>query len=165
MRLVGATPERYVGGLGAVVLTNLDAMNREQRRRKSRWRGRQVSVAQLLGRYHPAWNGAQAWIEIFVDQVFKDCPRWVQWVPPIRELLLADTLYHEIGHHVHRTQKPEYTEKESVADRWQRRLSAQYWRRQYWYLMPLAMLVYPVGRMATWVYKWTGKVTKRITTA
>jgi hypothetical protein len=46
-------------------------------------------------------------------------------------------LFHEIGHHIHRTIRPEHTEKEDVADKWAGKLNANFIRKQYWYAMPV----------------------------
>ena len=150
LRLLSRVDERQVRGVKAIILTNLEALSHGQRRRKSRSRGRKVSIDQVAGRYHPAWNGQQPWIELFVDQILRECPRWVLRLPPLREMLVGDTLFHEIGHHLHMTQVPAYREKEGVADGWVRRLSRRYLRRQYWYLMPLAWLIYPVAWLGRW---------------
>ncbi len=41
---------------------------------------------------------------------------WWLRIPLIREGKIADVLFHEIGHHIHFTCRPEYREKEDVAD-------------------------------------------------
>jgi len=42
-------------------------------------------------------------------------------------------LYHELGHHVHYFIRPEYKEKEDVADDWRNRFMANFLRKKYWY--------------------------------
>jgi hypothetical protein len=54
---------------------------------------------------------------------------------------VAQTLYHEIGHHIHYTIRPEYKEKEDVADRWSKKLTAKFLRRKYWYIIPIAKTI------------------------
>jgi hypothetical protein len=100
LRLLSAVEQRQVHGVRSIVLTNLDALGRLQRRRKSKTRGRKVGIDHVVGRYHPAWNGEQPWIELFVDQMFRKCPRWVLGIPPMREMMVGETLFHEIGHHI-----------------------------------------------------------------
>jgi hypothetical protein len=39
-------------------------------------------------------------------------------------------LFHEIGHHIHFTVRPEYREREDVADVWKVRLERNYWRQR-----------------------------------
>lgn len=164
-RLLGIAQEREVQGVRAVVLTNLDALTRQARRRKSKSRGRKVGVDQIAGRYHQAWNGEQAWIELFVDQILSDFPRWVLGIPPVREMVLGDTLFHELGHHIHKTQAPVYREQEDVADAWSKRLRRRYFSKVYWYLVPFVLLLVSVGKLARRVRSLGARVTKRKTTA
>jgi hypothetical protein len=49
-------------------------------------------------------------------------------------------LFHEIGHHTHFAIRPEYREKEDVADYWKRKLDGYFPRKRHWYLLPFAML-------------------------
>jgi hypothetical protein len=165
LRLLSTMQQRHVQGVRAIVLTNLDALSRQQRRRNSKSRGRKVALDQVVGRYHPAWNGQQPWIELFVDQMFRGCPRWVLRLPPLREMMVGDTLYHEVGHHIHATQAPEHRQKENVADEWVRRLGRRYFQRQYWYLAPLAWVLFPVAWLGRLFHRRRERVTKRITTA
>ncbi|MGA2003802.1 MAG: hypothetical protein ABSG70_10495 [Terriglobales bacterium] len=44
-------------------------------------------------------------------------------------------MYHEIGHHIHDFIRPEYSEKEGMADRWSTTLMGSFLRKQYWYAM------------------------------
>jgi hypothetical protein len=53
-RLLKPLPERYVGGLGAIVLRNASGFARDRRRKKTRSRGRAVPIANTLGLYHQA---------------------------------------------------------------------------------------------------------------
>ena len=56
--------------------------------------------------------------------------------------------FHEIGHHVHRTVRPEYREKEDVADVWKVRLQRNYYRRRFRWIGVLA----PVLRLLFGTY-------------
>jgi hypothetical protein len=60
-------------------------------------------------------------------------PRSFRWIRPLRELVFGEVLYHELGHHAH-TIRPEYREKEDVADSWGVRLSVNHLRQSYWLL-------------------------------
>src|SRR6185295_2956895 len=121
IRLLEAIPERYLAGLGAIVLTNSTALNHQRRRGKTRSRDRVVPVSRCLGLYHPRSRDTQPWVEVFVDRVDAQLTRFARWVPLIRKLCFARTLYHEVGHHIHATQVPEYRDKEDVADMWRDR--------------------------------------------
>jgi hypothetical protein len=58
-------------------------------------------------------------------------------------MVLGEVLFHEIGHHIHYTQAPEFREREDVAEDWKKRLSKIYFRKRYWYFLPIAYMLYP----------------------
>ncbi len=138
-RMIDLTPPEYLAGLRTIVLRNSASLNRERRRSKTLSRKRRVAVAKSTGLYHARWHGEPAWIEIFVDNVFEGCPRLFLWLSFLRESLLGDTVFHEIGHHVHFTKVPEYKEREDVAEKWRKRLCRDYLRTRFWYLLPLVI--------------------------
>ena len=117
-QLLTEIPDEYVRGLNCVVLTNLSGQPRRNRLGKTTSRGRRVSASRVLGRYHRKWKGQPPWIELYVDQILRRIPRWALWVPLIRHIFIGHTLYHELGHHVHLFIRPQYREKEDVADEW-----------------------------------------------
>ena len=105
-RLVKGIKDEYLNGLDAIVLTNTDALNRQRRRQKTWSRKRKVAVAtDAAGLYHRAWKGEKAWIEIFVNHIPLP-PRYLRWIPLLRDLVFADVLFHELGHHIHSTRAP-----------------------------------------------------------
>ncbi len=61
-------------------------------------------------------------------------------IPFFKNTVLANVLYHELGHHIHYTLRPEHRERENVADEWASRLGAHFVRKKYWYLRPLIYL-------------------------
>lgn len=140
-RLLARVPDQYVRGFDCVVLTNLSGQPRRKRLGKTISRGGRIANSRIAGLYHGKWKGQLPWIELYVDQILKNWPRWTLWIPFARDLAIADTFYHELGHHVHLFIRPEYREKEDVADDWQRKFMKTFLRGEYWYLMPLAKLV------------------------
>jgi hypothetical protein len=119
-------------GLSKVVLTNSSGLSRKLRRSVTKARKHKVRVVEARGLYRQAWHGEQAWVQIFVDNTLA---RWEKgwWLKfsYMREMLLGDVLFHEIGHHIHYTTRPEYREKEDVADVWKVRLVLNYNRRRF----------------------------------
>lgn len=143
--LLRHVPEKYLVGLKTIVLTNRESLSHDQRRRRPWSRGRKYSMNRVLGDYHQAWKGESAWIRIFVDQTVAGNPLEIRWLPFLRTHAIAKVLYHEIGHHIHKTSRPEHREREDVADEWQKRLMRIFSRRRYWYLIPIAF-VYRLAR-------------------
>ncbi len=131
-RMLRSVPQKYLVGLREVVLTNASGLPRRLRRSVTKSRGRKVRFDKTAGLYHPAFNGRAAWIEIFLDNTLRGWERgWWLRIPLIRESKLADVLFHEIGHHIHFTCRPEHREKEDVADVWLVRLRDNYNRQRF----------------------------------
>jgi hypothetical protein len=51
-------------------------------------------------------------------------------------------LFHEIGHHVHARVRPEFREKEDVADDWGKKLLRNYVHEQYSYIPKWVLRVF-----------------------
>ncbi len=121
--LLATVPTAQLAGLARVILTNSAALTGKRKRARSRARGRKVYHAkEAAGLYHQEWRGQQAWIEVFVDRAYQNVPKAVLRLALARRNLLGLVLYHELGHHLHQTQRPEHREREAVADDWGRRL-------------------------------------------
>jgi len=149
--LLETVPDKYVVGLDCIVLTNASGLSRRDRigRVKSRKRGYDKSL--VLGRYHPKWQARQPYIELRVDKILGSLPRWLLWLPFLRNVMFGHVLFHEIGHHIHYTVRPEYKEKEDVADTWAGRLNVNFVRKRYWYALPL---IIPVSKVYKWLRRW-----------
>jgi hypothetical protein len=140
-RLVEGIPERYLLGLASVVLTNSEGAPRHQRRRKLWLKRRKVSVARAQGLYHQAWQGKPPSIELLVDNIVRGIPRFLLRWRFFSDVTFGSVLFHEIGHHLHKTQAPEFRDKENVADTWKTRLLRPYIRTRYRYVLPFLPLV------------------------
>ena len=139
--LIRYVPEKCLPGLSRVVLTNSSGLSRQERREQTWSRGRKTHIADAHAYYHKVSTVGPARIEIFVDNVTNSCGPQLLRLPLIRDYIVANTLYHEIGHHIHQTIRPEHTDPETAADRWGAQLTAHFFRRRYWYL---ALLTYPI---------------------
>ena len=140
-RLLSGVPQKYLFGLKTVVLTNAAGLSHDRRRRKTRSRKRKVAIRECRGLYHRKWKNEPAWIEIFVDNLCAGWPIWVLRIPPCRDIAFAEVLFHELGHHIHKTRAPEYDEREDVAEKWERQLTHIYLWPKYWYIMLPARIV------------------------
>ncbi len=144
------TPQQFFYGLHSVVITNSGALSRKERDRKT-WGRRRVALGDALGYYSQEWRGEPAHITILLDNLETRMGRkWLQ-VGLVRDIELSEVFFHELGHHIHRVHRPEYAEKEDVADKWSKKFAGRFIRSRYWYLYPLAVpitLIVGIGRMS-----------------
>jgi hypothetical protein len=148
--LLRAVPSKYLGGLKTIVLTNQAGLSREQRRKRTSGR-KQGRLAEALGVYNPATRSSPAIVTLHVDNILDCMPSWGLKAPLLRYLWLSQTLYHEIGHHIHAVHKPVYEGKENVAEDWSRKLSGRFLRTHYWYLLPVLLPISYVVRLFKWI--------------
>ena len=137
--LLSSVPGKYLRGLSCVVLTNESALSRRDRKGKVWSRKRKFAKSRILGRYHGATRrgNSSPWIELLVDKIIGGLKGAQRWLPIAREIVFGHVLFHELGHHIHRTIRPEHTEKEDVADKWAGKLNANFIRKKYRYAMPV----------------------------
>ena len=139
-RMLRDTPRKFLHGLHSVVLTNSDALSRKERDRKT-WGRRRVALGDALGYYSQEWRGEPAHITILLDNLEKRMGRrWLR-VGLVRDIELSEVFFHELGHHIHRVHRPEYKEREDVADNWSKKLASRFIRGRYWYMLPIAVPV------------------------
>jgi hypothetical protein len=150
-RMLGFVPPRYLLGLREVVLTNKIGLSRARRRSVTKSRGKKVKILQARGLYHPAWKGKQAWIEIFVDSTLsvyeKGLWRWLLHFGYFQENEIGGVLFHEIGHHIDAAHRPEFREKEDIADDWSKKLSREWFRKKRPLLRRILRLFMPLLRL------------------
>ncbi len=145
--LLDSVPDKYLHGLDSVVLTNESALPRRDRRGKIKSRKRKHDKSRILGRYHPRWRGEKAYIELRVDKIVTYMRGMPLWIPFLRNIGFGLVLFHELGHHIHHTVRPEHAEKEDVADSWAGKLTVNLIRKKYWYLIPIIKPCIKVYRM------------------
>jgi hypothetical protein len=144
-RMLASVPPKYLIGLKEVVLTNSSGLSRKRRRSVTKSRKHKVKIVEARGLYHQAWHDNLAWIEILVDNTLKYWEKgWWLKLSFLRESALGDVLFHEIGHHIHFTTRPEYREKEDVADTWKVRLERIYLRGRHPVMHAIGYLLRPL---------------------
>ncbi|HYX70234.1 MAG TPA: hypothetical protein VE825_13940 [Terriglobales bacterium] len=144
--MIDVLPAKYLRGLQSIVLTNHSALSYDRRRKSTKSRNRKVKMDRVAGMYHAAWKGQPAWIEIFVDRILPQS-RWMR-IRTFPEFMIGRVFYHELGHHVHATIRPEFNEKEDVADDWRDRFLRGYLHKKHWFLSPILRAVGSVVRLA-----------------
>lgn len=140
--LLSAVPSKYLLGLRRIILANQSALTRDQRRQKIWSGGHKIHLSLARGAYYKASRNSTATIWLYVDNILRSEDPWWRKISILRYQTLAGVLYHELGHHIHATQEPQHADKETVAEEWSHKLSGQFYRRRYRYLMPV---FYPLG--------------------
>jgi hypothetical protein len=165
-KMLDSVPPKYLNGLSEIVLTNTSGLPRKLRRSVTKSRGRKLRQAEARGFYYQAWNGRPAWIKIFVDNTLIHWHVWF-WSRHsfTRDIPMGDILFHEIGHHIHATLRPEHREREDLADDWKDRLRANYFRNRHPWLRFFTRMLRPlinryVRRKAEKLYK-AGVISRR----
>ncbi|MCD4811300.1 hypothetical protein K8R14_01690 [bacterium] len=147
-RIVASIPSKRLAGLNTIILTNTKALNNKKRRQKTKSRKRKVALNNCLGWYIQKWDRNPAYIELLIDNIYQGYPKWVHFFNFIHDLPIASTLFHEVGHHIHKTQAPEFNDKEDVANKWGRKLYRKYCMNRYWYIIiPLYPVIYISNRL------------------
>jgi hypothetical protein len=143
-KMLDSVPPKFLSGLGETVLTNTASLPRKLRRSITKSRGRKVHQAECGGLYFKEWNGRPAWIKIFVDNTLSHWHIWF-WNRHFftRDIPLGRILFHEIGHHIHATLRPEHREREDVADDWRDKLQRNYVGSRYPWLRFVSRLLRP----------------------
>jgi hypothetical protein len=151
--LLSTVPDKYLQGLDCVVLTNEVALSRKDRVGRVWSRRRKFDKARVMGRYHPGSRSHLPWIELRVDKivaVMNRAPLPLRMTSFWRDALFGHVLFHELGHHIHRTIRREHTEKEDVADAWAGKLNANFIRKAHRSWVPV-LKIYRFMRRRHWI--------------
>jgi hypothetical protein len=106
-QLLLTVPDKYLTGLDCIVLTYDAGLSRRDRVGKVWSRGRKYNKSGVLGRYHGSRRGHLSYIELRVDKIVSGFNRTVLRIPLLRDVAFGKVLFHELGHHIHRTIRPE----------------------------------------------------------
>ena len=149
-RLLHSLPPELLTGLGTIVLTDAESIDGGKTHRV---RGRKHRRDKCLGFYHRGTRGEMAWIELVADNVTAGAPRPLLRLQFFRDMVVSQTLFHEIGHHLDAIRGSGAPAGEAAADHWCRRLSRMYFLKRYWYLKPVAkaglMLIAIIRRLTS----------------
>jgi hypothetical protein len=135
-------PNGYFARFGYVTLRDAGSLTRDERRKRKK----AGPSRRLLGTYYGPTPREPAHIDLFVDAIFDGWSTHLSSIPPVRDILLGKVLYHELGHHLHGVVQPEHRDREVVAEEWRRKLLGTYFRRTYWYLLPVLWPVISFAR-------------------
>jgi hypothetical protein len=62
----------------------------------------EAAGSDVLGQYFEAYEGEPAFIMLYPEEMAKEVPCFVRRVPLVWRVLVAETLFHEVGHHYQR---------------------------------------------------------------
>ena len=140
-RLLESLRPEHVGGLRSVVLTDSAGIGREKTGRVG---CRKYDRDKCRGFYYQEWRGQPAWIQLVTDNIIAGCPTFLMRLQLFRDQGVAEVLYHEVGHHLHMTVGSATRGGEEAAESWRKRLSRIHFRRRYWYLRPIVVVLQPL---------------------
>jgi len=109
-------------------------------------KGRKFDRRSCRGFYRRKHTGSAASIDIVVDNVVAGYHPFLFAFRVFREHLVADVLFHELGHHLDATIGAAAPSGEAAAEDWSRRLARSYFQRRYWWLRPIAKVLLPLVR-------------------
>jgi hypothetical protein len=90
-----------------------------------------------------------ALIEIGIEEIYRGMPRLCFFLPFIPKFMLANVLFHEIGHHFQRlAHGVSKREREAFADRYAKQMLKKVFRKWLFFLLPFAPLIHWLNRNA-----------------
>jgi hypothetical protein len=165
--LIASIEPEYLQGLGSIVLSSQFDLPRTKRRKKFLSRGSKYSTSAIQAYYQAQWKGQPAFIELYIDKILAPIPSWFARFPTVGFLTIGKVFFHELGHHIHQTIRPEFKEKEDVADQWSRKLMKNAFLKHYRYAVPflrpaVKLMAAPIERVVTAVNRhYDGQELKR----
>lgn len=145
--LLHALSPDHLSGLGQIVLRRSDELSRRERSKPTKRRKGRGRIKDARGLYYERTPQRLAYAVIFVDRVLSSWPAFFFRIGLLRDHAVARTLYHEIGHHLHRTRNPWKVDAETAAEEWRRVLFRQYGQKRYWYALPALYVIRGVLRL------------------
>ncbi len=129
--LMRHVPAEHLKGLRKIVMTNSAGVLSCFKGKHVGEDGKRFKAADCSGFY---FDGN---IFLLMDRILQQYPELFLLVPFFKKLAIGETLYHEVGHHIHKREQPGYRDnREAFADEWKDELLAIFFKARYWYLMP-----------------------------
>lgn len=102
-QVLRSVPPKYLRGLDCIILRDEPSLTTDERRK---------GLLRCQGVYVRGKGRRPPRVELFIDNILDEWPRWARYVPILRYEMVHRILFHELGHHVqdvlyHRTSQPE----------------------------------------------------------
>jgi hypothetical protein len=134
--LLRYVPQQHLEDLRKIILTDSAYLRKTIRGRMTQDKKR-FRPADCRGLYY-----RDGQIVLVVDQIFLEYPEVLLLIPFFKAMAIGETLYHEIGHHIDRKERPGYRDnREAVADDWSEKLLKQFLQKRYWYIRGICALL------------------------
>lgn len=143
-RLLMSLGPEHLGGLQSVVLADAAGIGRGKTRRVG---GRKYDRNSCRGFYNHQWRGQPAWIQLVTDNIVAGYPTSLLRFQLVRDLVVAEILYHEVGHHLHEAVGSATRGGDEAAENWRKRLLKIHAQRRYQYLRPFVSVLKPLVRL------------------
>jgi hypothetical protein len=143
IRLLQSLPPTHLVGLSSIVLTETASTAGVKIRRKG---GRKYSPKDRLGFYRPDRSGGAATIYLIVDNILTH--EGDVWLQAKRDVIMADVLFHEVGHHLNAKMGLIARNEEASAEAWSLKLWRLHIRRRYSFLIPVLRMVHHTASLA-----------------
>lgn len=137
-RLLASVPENHHKSIESIHLTDSSSIGKGKTHRVQ---GKKYVRRDCLGFYHPAYPHGAAWIELNIDRILRDLPPILVRRSFVQDLMVGETLFHEIGHHIEYSNHAANRASEKKADDWRRHFKKLHIRRHYWWLRPPLLLL------------------------
>jgi hypothetical protein len=122
--LLLAVPSEYLTGLECIILCDVPSFKEHY--------GQEEKISDA--RYIRCRNGTNPVIEICVDKLVEGYEGFPLKLSIVRDFLLSEVLYHEIGHHIHRTSKNNIG-SEAEAEKWRKIFQERYLLKRHWLIL------------------------------
>ena len=134
-KLLKYIPIKYFNKLKSIHVNLSSLLSHNEKRKKIGGKRNKVKLSDCLGYY------SFPKIVLFIDNIISNSSKYLMIIPLFKYLILSKTLYHELGHHVHKCIKPEYKEKEKNAEEYRIYFQILMFKKRYWYLFYLFIFI------------------------
>jgi hypothetical protein len=136
-KIIAGISSKEIEGIDSVIILNLGALKKNERYGKRKYNKKYVNTDQTLGTYFEQKDGKKPIVRLFIDRIVNGWPTFLFKMRFFRDIAICHTLFHEIGHHLHKKIEYGVGDSEKNARKWEIYLNREYLFKKYWYLFIL----------------------------